>query len=29
MFDQSFRRFSEAFEQRAHQVYGRPVPAQA
>lgn len=29
MFDQAFRRFSEAFEQRAHQVYGRPVPAQA
>ena len=29
MFDQAFRRFSEAFERRADQVYGRPGrPAQ-
>ena len=24
MFDQAFRRFAEAFERRADQVYGRP-----
>jgi coenzyme Q-binding protein COQ10 len=27
MFDKAFRRFAEAFEQRAHQVYGPPVAA--
>lgn len=26
MFDSAFRRFSEAFEQRAHAVYGTPKP---
>ena len=29
MFDQAFRRFSAAFEERAHRVYGPPVPARA
>jgi coenzyme Q-binding protein COQ10 len=27
MFDKAFRRFAEAFEQRAHTVYGPPVTA--
>lgn len=26
MFDQAFRRFSDAFQRRADKVYGRPVP---
>ena len=29
MFDKAFRRFSQAFEERAHQVYGRPAVAGA
>ncbi len=29
MFDKAFRRFAQAFEERAHEVYGRPVAAGA
>jgi coenzyme Q-binding protein COQ10 len=29
MFDKAFRRFAEAFEQRAHKVYGPPAVASA
>ncbi len=29
MFDKAFRRFSQAFEERANQVYGRPAVARA
>jgi coenzyme Q-binding protein COQ10 len=29
MFDKAFRRFAEAFEERAHKVYGRPAVAGA